>query len=126
MGSRRNWVAMLYGLTGIVVILLVISLFLSLLLHLSAVKESSVQWVLLPMTLLSLFIGGAIAGFRSGQKGWYVGGMTGVLFLLLIWLISYLGFNTALSVKSTVIYVSYLLLTILGGMIGVNISPHRD
>lgn len=116
----------LFGIVSIVSILFIFSLILSLLLHFTMIQEASIQWFLLPITLLTLFIGGVIAGYQSGQKGWYIGGLTGLTFLLIAWLVSFLGFDMLVTLKSLLIYVAYLLLAMIGGMFGVNMSPHRS
>lgn len=116
----------LSGIVSIVSILFIFSLILSLLLHFTMIQEASIQWFLLPITLLTLFIGGVIAGYQSGQKGWYIGGLTGLTFLLIAWLVSFLGFDMLVTLKSLLIYVAYLLLAMIGGMFGVNMSPHRS
>lgn len=116
----------LSGIVSIVSILFIFSFILSLLLHFTMIQEASIQWFLLPITLLTLFIGGVIAGYQSGQKGWYIGGLTGLTFLLIAWLVSFLGFDMLVTLKSLLIYVAYLLLAMIGGMFGVNMSPHRS
>lgn len=115
----------LSGVIAIVAILIVFSFILSLMLHFTMILEASIQWFLLPITLLTLFIGGVIAGYQSGRKGWYFGGVTGLAFLLIAWLVSFLGFDILLSLKNLFTYLAYLLLAMLGGMVGVNMSPKR-
>jgi putative membrane protein (TIGR04086 family) len=115
----------LTGVIAIVAILIVFSFILSLMLHFTMIQEASIQLFLLPITLLTLFIGGVIAGYQSGGKGWYFGGVTGLAFLLIAWLVSFLGFDILLSLKNLLTYLSYLLLAMMGGMVGVNMSPNR-
>lgn len=126
MGGHFFFRPILSGIVSIVSILFIFSLILSLLLHFTMIQEASIQWFLLPITLLTLFIGGVIAGYQSGQKGWYIGGLTGLTFLLIAWLVSFLGFDMLVTLKSLLIYVAYLLLAMIGGMFGVNMSPHRS
>jgi putative membrane protein (TIGR04086 family) len=125
MEDRVNMRPVLTGIMTIVVILFMVSLTLSLILHFTSFKESTLEWLLLPITLVTLFIGGAIAGFRSGTKGWYIGMLTGIGFIFLTWLISFLGFETSLSLSTIWLYAAYLAMTIIGGIVGVNISPRR-
>lgn len=113
------------GVLTIIVSLLLISLLLSLVLHFTAVKESSINWFLLPAALLTLFVGGLISGYQSGTKGWYVGALTGFSFIVVTWLFTFLGLDSSISAKTLLLNGSYLLLAIIGGMIGVNLSPHR-
>jgi putative membrane protein (TIGR04086 family) len=126
MGNRLFLRPVLSGLVAIVSILFLASLILTLILHFTSVQEASVQWFLLPITLLTLFIGGVIAGYKSGARGWYFGGLTGLTFLLLAWLVSFLGFDSVFTYTNLLLYLSYLLLAIVGGVVGVNLSPKRN
>jgi putative membrane protein (TIGR04086 family) len=126
MGNRLLLRPVISGLVAIVSILFLASLILTLILHFTSVKEASVEWFLLPITLLTLFIGGGIAGYRSGSRGWYFGGLTGLSFLVFAWLISFLGFNSVFTYTNLMLYFSYLLLAIVGGVVGVNMSPRRN
>lgn len=126
MEGRLQVKAILFGFLAMIIILLLISAILSLLLALTSIRESAVQWLLLPMTLLTLFIGGSIAGYHAGEKGWYYGAISGVLFAVMVWLISYLGLELTLTTKDFTLYLTYILLAMLGGMIGVNMSPRKE
>lgn len=113
------------GVVSIIVMLFSVSVLLSILLHLTSLQESSLHMVLMPITFLSVFIGGCIAGFKSGARGWYYGALTGLGFILLTWLFSFLGFDSVLSMRTLWLYAAFLVLAMLGGMIGVNMSPKR-
>jgi putative membrane protein (TIGR04086 family) len=124
--ENKLWLkSILMGLLAIVVLLFTFSLILSIVIHFSSVQEATIEWILLPVTLITLFFGGFIAGMKSGARGWYVGGVTGTAFLFLVWLISFLGFDASLSLSNLYIYLSYLILSIGGGVVGVNMSPNR-
>lgn len=125
MNSRFHITPILSGLIAVISILLVSSIFLTLLLHFTSIHESSIHWFIVPITLLTLFIGGLIAGYKAGSKGWYFGGIIGLGFILLSWLASFLGFDATLSAKQFTLYGAYLLLAMMGGIIGVNMSPQR-
>lgn len=125
MGSRLQIAPIISGLIVIIAILFLSSLLLSVLLHFTSLQESSVQWFIMPITLITLFIGGLIAGYKAGGKGWYVGTLTGLGFIILSWLISFLGFDLPPSVKQFLLYGLYLVAAIAGGIIGVNLSPQR-
>ncbi|EGL81629.1 hypothetical protein CathTA2_2992 [Caldalkalibacillus thermarum TA2.A1] len=115
----------LTGLLTIIVILLSLSLIFSLVLYFTSLPETTLQWFLMPTTLVTVLIGGLIAGYQSGRKGWYFGGLTGLGFILLSWLLSYLGYETPISVYTLLQYAGFLLIAMLGGIIGVNLSPQR-
>ncbi|MDQ0339521.1 putative membrane protein (TIGR04086 family) [Caldalkalibacillus uzonensis] len=115
----------LMGLLFIIMILLSLSLIFSLVLHFTSVPETSLQWFLLPTTLITVLIGGLIAGYQSGRKGWYFGGLTGLGFIVLSWLFSFLGYDASVSLYTLMLYSGFLLIAMLGGIIGVNLSPQR-
>lgn len=125
MGSHLNIKPILTGLLAIIVLLFFSSICLTFLLHFTSIQESSIHWFIMPITLITLFIGGLIAGYTAGGKGWYVGAVTGLGFILLSWLASFLGFDLSLTSKQFLLYSLYLLAAIIGGIIGVNLSPQR-
>jgi putative membrane protein (TIGR04086 family) len=115
----------LAGLIFIIVTLVVLSLIVSAVLLFSSVTENAIQWFLLPATLITVMIGGLIAGSKAGHKGWYFGIMTGIGFIILSWLMSFLGFNLSPDMYTLLMYASCLAIAMLGGIIGVNLNPKR-
>lgn len=113
------------GVLTIITVLIITSFILSLLLQFTTLQEQSLGWFILPFTLFTLLIGGVVSGYRSGHKGWYFGGLTGMCFILITWLISFLGYNAAVTLNTLLMYVGYLAIAIIGGIIGVNMSPQR-
>jgi putative membrane protein (TIGR04086 family) len=126
MENRFSLNPILTGIASIIVILLASSILLSAIIHFSSIKESAIQLFLAPITFITLFVGGCIAGIRSGSRGWYVGCTTGLAFLLILWLISFLGYDTIFSIKNLMIYGGYLVLSTVGGMVGVNLSSNKN
>lgn len=126
MENRLTFTPVVTGIFSILILLFAASFILSLILHFTTVQESSIQFLLLPITLITLFFGGFISGLKSGSKGWYFGGLTGLAFLLIIWLITFLGFDATLELKNMLIYAGYLVLSTVGGVFGVNMSPKRS
>lgn len=115
----------LAGLIFIVVTLFVLSLIVSAILLFSSLTENAVQWFLLPVTLVTVMIGGLIAGSKAGHKGWYFGAMTGLGFIILSWLLSFLGFNLSPDLHTVLIYIGCIIIATLGGIVGVNLNPKR-
>lgn len=69
---------------------------------------------------LVLLVGGFITGRRSGQRGWYFGGITGLLYGFLILLISFLGFDKGFGLSTLAFLALSFSAAALGGMVGVN------
>ncbi|AUS08469.1 TIGR04086 family membrane protein [Laceyella sacchari] len=71
----------------------------------------------------ALFAGGLASGRRAGRKGWMIGGIQGVLFVLLVWLLSFLAFDAAPTINPLAFLCFAFAVGGLGGMIGVNTKP---
>ncbi|SDC20775.1 TIGR04086 family membrane protein [Shouchella lonarensis] len=122
MTSNRFFPAVLFGTVVTCIIILLFSLCLATLLSLTSLTEHSIEWLMLPTALLSLFIGGFLSGAKANAKGWIAGGLVAILFSGLVFLISYLGYNTTFSSKQLLFHAVYVAVAALGGMIGVNLS----
>ncbi|MBM7837994.1 putative membrane protein (TIGR04086 family) [Alkalihalobacillus xiaoxiensis] len=120
--ESRFFPAILTG-TGVSIgIALCASAMMATLLKFTSLTEHSVGWVMVAAALLALFIGGFIAGGKSGTKGWLAGALCALIFSAIVLAISYLGYNETISVKQLLLFASYGGIAALGGMIGVNLS----
>ncbi|MFC5650116.1 TIGR04086 family membrane protein [Paenibacillus solisilvae] len=96
------------------------ALLLSALLRFGSMQENQLPLYSLLVHGLSALAGGFIAGKRSGSRGWYYGGMLGVLYGLLVLLISFLASNIGISGRTMAMIGESFLCGAFGGMIGVN------
>ncbi|NIK75942.1 putative membrane protein (TIGR04086 family) [Paenibacillus castaneae] len=96
------------------------ALLLSLLLHFTDMKESNLSSSAFVIHSMASLAGGYTAGKRSERKGWYNGALLGLLYGLLIILVSFLASNASLSMNSVLLLAAALLIGAFGGMIGVN------
>ena len=94
----------------------------SLILRFSSIKESSLTAVITVIAFISVFAGGFISGGKGKQKGWLVGGLTGVIYSLLIFLYQYLGHDSLFTVKQMIYHACYILTAMAGGILGVNMT----
>lgn len=89
-------------------------------------QESSLTWVILIISFLALFVGGFVSGGKGKEKGWLMGGATGILYILVVFLFQYLGYDTTFSTEQLFYNLGFLGTAILGGIIGVNMTtPSR-
>ncbi|NBD25943.1 TIGR04086 family membrane protein [Paenibacillus sp. T1] len=96
------------------------ALVLSMLLRWGSMQESALPTYSLAVHGCSALAGGFVSGRRSRQRGWYYGGMLGIVYGILILLVSFLASNAGFSGKTMTMLVETLLCGSLGGMIGVN------
>ncbi|MCM3289041.1 TIGR04086 family membrane protein [Paenibacillus sp. MER 180] len=98
------------------------ALALSVLLYSSSTSEDEMKGYIYIIHCIALFIGGWTSGRRSGKKGWYYGGMTGIFYVLLVMLIGFLAMDAGVSVQKLVQTVAAFAVSAIGGIIGVNMS----
>lgn len=84
------------------------------------IENSSINYLKLVIVLLSMLIGGIYIGSKASKKGWLEGIKVGLEVIILLFLISYLGFDKGISIKTVVYYFLILTSSMLGSMIGIN------
>lgn len=114
---RSPWLA---GQMILWAFILGLSLITALFLHLSSLETSSLPTITFGINGVSLLSAGFIAGKKSKKKGWYYGGAQGIIYTLLVWLIAFLAFDTALKVDPMVFGIFAFGTGALGGIFGVN------
>ncbi|MCF6138072.1 TIGR04086 family membrane protein [Pseudalkalibacillus berkeleyi] len=124
--SRRMITAMGFGLVVVLTIIMCSSFLLSLLLRFSSMTEHSITWIILGLSVLALFIGGMVSGKKGKEKGWLLGSGTGALFSIVVFLVQYLGYQVHFDPEQYLYHLGYLLVATLGGVMGVNLSSHKN
>ena len=79
-------VAVLYGVGTIFAIAVVASFLFSILLRFTSLTESSLTYVIMIVSFISLFIGGFISGGKGRKQGLFIGGSTGLVYLMVVFL----------------------------------------
>ncbi|WP_416149210.1 TIGR04086 family membrane protein [Salipaludibacillus sp. HK11] len=120
MFSQRLISSVLYGVLTIFILVITASLFSSLILRYTNVMESSFYWILITFSFIAMFIGGFISGGRSGERGWFAGTLTALLYSCVILFSQYLSFNQWFDAEQLSMHAGYVVVAIFGGMIGVN------
>lgn len=70
----------------------------------------------------SLLIGGFVSGKRAKSKGWYHGGLLGVLYAVIIFIIAFLSFDQGIDLQSVKFLGTAFGSGVIGGILGVNAS----
>lgn len=104
------------------IIVLLGSLIVSFIFQFTSVSESKMPIFTYVVNALSLLTGGFVAGFKAKERGWFFGGMTGILYTIILILIAFLAFDVALTIKTLVSMISSFAIAAIGGIFGVNFS----
>ncbi|MGX1430103.1 putative membrane protein (TIGR04086 family) [Cytobacillus horneckiae] len=120
--SKALGTSILYGIIAIFTLAIVCSFLFAIILRFTSLQESSVQYVITAISFIALFTGGFISGGKGKQKGWLLGGLTGLIYAIIIFLFQYLGFDKLFNGEQLVYFICYILIAMMGGILGVNMS----
>ncbi|NMD70575.1 TIGR04086 family membrane protein [Bacillus sp. DNRA2] len=121
-GSKQFGLAVLHGLIAIFLLEIVGSLIFSLILKFSSVQESGLQVIITAASFVAIFAGGFISGGKGKEKGWMLGGLTGLLYSMVIFLFQYLGYDRLFDQQQIIYHTCFMLIAMMGGILGVNMS----
>jgi putative membrane protein (TIGR04086 family) len=124
--KKTQITALLHGWIVIFSVMLVSSLILALLLRFTKLGSSSLDWITLSISLFALFAGGLISGLKGKEKGWILGAITGIGFILFVLLYQYLGYQTGFSTEQMIHHSGFLIAALFGGVLGVNLSSGKE
>ncbi|MFD2612599.1 TIGR04086 family membrane protein [Paenibacillus gansuensis] len=94
---------------------------LSLVLTYTGMKEESLPSYIYTLHGIAILFGGLSAGRKSRQKGWYYGGLTGLMYGLFIFIVGFLGFDAGVTLSTLVSTAASFAAGAVGGMLGVNL-----
>ena len=117
--------AIVYGWITIFVLLLLSSIFLSIMMRFTSINEFMLSYLSLSIGILSLLIGGIVAGMKGKEKGLIIGALTGIGFTVLTFLSQYLGYNETFSMQQMIYHLAYIISAMIGSIIGVNLATSR-
>lgn len=98
------------------------SLVFAFILRYTSAKEGSLQYVITALSFIGLFGGGFLSGGKRKEKGWLIGGLTGLIYTIVVFLFQYLGYDRLFSAEQVIYHTCYTLIAMMGGILGVNIS----
>ena len=102
---------------------IVLFFFLSIVISLTSVNEHCIVPCIIAITTFSIFVGSFNYSKLKGEKGILYGGLLGMTYILILYLISSIINNSfGLSVNSIIMIFLSILIGIIGGILGVNLS----
>lgn len=118
----RHWLAAVtYGITAALLIILASAFLLASLLRFTSYSESTGSILPLIISLLSLFIGGVIAGSKMKERGLLIGAITGLIYCCFSFFFQFLGFDHAPGFSQYGFFAANIAAAALGGVVGVNL-----
>ncbi|MCJ8006947.1 TIGR04086 family membrane protein [Lederbergia wuyishanensis] len=119
--AKKLGVSILYGVIAILLLGVITSVIFSLILQFTETQEKSISLLITIISFFSVFAGGFVCGGKGKQKGWLIGGTTGLVYSLLIFLYQYLGHSSIFTLEQLIYHICYILTAMMGGVLGVNI-----
>lgn len=119
------FMAIIYGWITIFVLILLSSTFLSILMRFMNITEFMLSYLSLTIGIISLLIGGIVAGIKGKEKGLVIGALTGIGFTLLTFFIQYLGYNETFTMQQFIYHIAYIISAMIGSIIGVNLATSK-
>lgn len=120
--SKSFGSSILYGIFTIFLLAVISSTIFSLILRFTSTEESSLRFFITAISFIAIFSGGFVSGGKGKQKGWLLGGLTGLLYSLIIFLYQYLGYDRLFQFEQIIYHTCYILTAMMGGILGVNIT----
>lgn len=98
------------------------ALLLSLLLKWSSLEEQDLTGWTYVVHAFALLAGAFVSGKRSRRKGWHQGALTGVLYILFIFVISFLALDSSLKGGDLLYLIPAFFIGAIGGIFGKNVQ----
>jgi putative membrane protein (TIGR04086 family) len=102
------------------------TLIFSLILRFTSAREVSLQYIVTAVSFIALFGGGFLSGGKRKERGWLIGGVTGLIYSLVILFSQYLGYDRVFSAEQVIYHTCYILIAMMGGILGVNIASNNS
>lgn len=88
--------------------------------YVNLIKYKALNIIEIIILFITIFNGSFYVGKNSNQKGWLEGIKFGLIFLIILILFNYLGFNIKFEIKNILYYLILLTSSLLGGMVGIS------
>ncbi|MEH7093851.1 TIGR04086 family membrane protein [Neobacillus vireti] len=124
--SKSFGISILYGLIFIFAFALICSLIFAFILRFTSAQEGSLQYVITALSFIGLFGGGFLSGGKRKEKGWLIGGFTGLIYSLVVFMFQYLGYDRLFNAEQVIYHTCYTLIAMMGGILGVNIASNNS
>lgn len=118
---RKNYVYIGKGVLRGLIITLVIAFLLALIQTYSSIGESALSICILLTSMISIIYASIYSAKKIGSRGWVVGLLTSVLYILIIYIAAFIWGKEAISMKDLWRVMLAVATGILSGMLGINL-----
>jgi len=123
--QKKQMFAVLYGCATTFILLIICNTILSFAIQTQFVTHKNIFLVSFLIGLVILFISGMITGIKGKENGWLLGGLVGLIFILMIFFIQYVGLEEQILLKQSIYLITYMLSAMIGSVLGVNFT-HKE
>lgn len=116
-GLNSPWIIGQCWIWGII---LLGSFLLALLFNFTTFSSNQMPMFAYGLNICAILAGGFFTAKKSGKKGWYYGGLQGIIYTALIMLIGFLAFDARLNIHPLLFVTSAFGIGAVGGMMGVH------
>ncbi|WP_233522566.1 TIGR04086 family membrane protein [Peribacillus glennii] len=120
--SKKMGTAILYGVSSIFILFIISSFVFATLLRFTSITESSLTYIIMAGSFITMFIGGFISGGKGKKQGWVLGGSTGLVYMVIVMSYQYLGNDSLFSLREWIYQGCFVVTAMMGGVLGVNLS----
>jgi len=117
--NKKQMIAVLYGCAATFILLIICNTILSFAIQTQFVTHENIFFVSFLVGLFILFISGMITGIKGKENGWLLGGLVGVIFILMIVFVQYVGLEEKILLKQALYLFTYMLSAMVGSVLGV-------
>ena len=110
----------LKSLSNIFIGLFITALVITIMNYFNLFSSNTIKWFRLLFIIVSLYIGGFYVGKKSSSKGYLEGLKLSGILILILFMISYLGFGKGLHLKNLIYYLIVIGSCVLGSITGIN------
>lgn len=118
---RKNYVYIGKGVLRGLIITLVIAFLLALIQTYSSIGESALSICILLTSMISIIYASIYSAKKIGSRGWVVGLLTSVLYILIIYIAAFIWGKEAINMKDLWRVMLAIATGILSGMLGINL-----
>ncbi|WP_440895967.1 TIGR04086 family membrane protein [Amphibacillus sp. Q70] len=122
---KQRLTALMYGWLSIIILLILSSIVLAIFLRFTSLTNPLLDQLAVIIAFIILFISGLISGIKAKQKGWIIGIILSLSYSLMIYLYQYLGYGEQFTLAQILYHLGFLIVTIIGSILGVNIVETR-
>lgn len=111
---------LLFGLLYAFIFMGIATVAVSLFVMLADQNEDALPAYAYGIHVASILAGSFTAGKRAGNKGWYYGGILGLAYAVVVWMVGFLSLDRSFDLRAAMFAAASFLTGAIGGIAGVN------